>query len=140
MAAVLLSGCATVSRPEYQSIAVQAVFDHRPVANAGCIVSNAAGRWYVDAPGRVRVRRNAGPLAVDCRVDGALAGQDSAAARLGATGLWGNLVATAGLGLIVELDTGIGFEYPDTLTVILHETHAQKNAPAIAGAQGNAIY
>lgn len=128
-----LQGCATLTEPTTQTVYVQAVEGHRPLANVGCLLANDTGRWYVNAPGRVKVTRSARPLSVDCRRDGAAAGYEAIASRPGASALWGNLVVTAGLGYIVDRNTGAGFSYPDTLTIVMKRpTLAQAQPEALA--------
>lgn len=118
-AAAFLSGCATLTDSTEQTVLVQTVLDNRAVANVGCLLTNQAGKWFVNAPGRVTIARNAGPLAVDCR-DGATTGYDVVASKLNPSGLWGNLIVSAGLGYYVDKNTGAGFDYPSTLTIVLH--------------------
>lgn len=138
-AAVLLAalqGCATVSEPLTQTIYVQAVEGHRPVANVGCLLANDAGRWYVNAPGHVTVARRAWPLSVDCRKAGTGAGYEVVASRANAAALWGNLVVTAGVGYVVDRNTGAGHDYPQTVTIVLHRAQpaaeAADETPAVA--------
>ena len=114
-----LQGCATLTEPATQTIYVQAVEGHRPVANVGCLVSNDAGRWFVNAPGRVTVARSAQPLSVDCKKPGDAVGREAVASRVGAGALWGNLVLSAGVGYLVDRNTGAGHDYPDTVTIVL---------------------
>ena len=114
-----LQGCATLTEPATQTIYVQAVEGHRPVGNVGCLVSNDAGRWYVNAPGRVTVARRAQPLSVDCSKAGVAAGQEVVVSHAGAGALWGNLVVSAGVGYLVDRHSGAGHDYPDTITVLL---------------------
>ncbi|MFD2366025.1 hypothetical protein [Pseudoduganella sp. GCM10020061] len=114
-----LPGCATLTEPATQTIFVQAVEGHRPIANVGCLLANDAGRWYVNAPGRVTVSRRAWPLSVDCRKAGEAAGYEVVASRAGAGALWGNVVVSAGVGYIVDRNTGAGHDYPDTITIVM---------------------
>jgi hypothetical protein len=114
-----LSGCATVTEPATQTILVQAVEGNRPLANVGCLLANDAGRWYVNAPGRVKVTKRARSLSVDCRKEGGSAGYEVIASRANATALWGNAVVTAGVGYLVDRNTGAGHDYPDTITIVM---------------------
>lgn len=133
-----LGGCATLTGPEQQEVRVQTILDEREVAGAGCILSNDAGRWFVSAPGRVLVRRSSGKLTVECRKPGAASGRDVVSSRMGNSTLVGNIVVSAGLGYFIDKQTGAGFDYPPTITVILRAT-----APAVpedAGTSGSVVY
>lgn len=117
-----LGGCATISEPELQVVLVQTILDSREIGGVGCVLTNDAGRWFVTSPGRVAVRKSAGELWVDCRKAGAGVGQDVVASRANASALVGNAMLTAGLGYLVDKRTGAGFEYPQTLTVLMRRT------------------
>ncbi len=116
-ASALLAGCGTLTQSSQQTLLVQAVLDYKPVDGVGCVLSNAAGRWFVMTPAKITVTKAAGPLRVDCRKDGA-ASDELVGARQDRT-LWGNYVFTAGLGNKLDRETGRGFEYPGTVTVVL---------------------
>ena len=114
-----LAGCATLTDSKEQVIEVRTVLDNREVGGAGCLLSNKAGRWFVNTPGRVKVSKSTSDLSVDCKRDGSASGYDLVASKVNTSGLWGNLVVSAGLGYFVDKNTGAGFDYPSTLTVIL---------------------
>lgn len=122
LALAALGGCATISESDQQMLLVQTIQDNREVAGIGCVLTNDAGRWFVTTPGRVSVRKSAGKLWVDCKRSGAGVGQDVVDSRANTGALIGNVVLTAGLGYLVDKRTGIGFEYPDTLTVLMRRT------------------
>ncbi|HEY0491827.1 MAG TPA: hypothetical protein VGD30_20150, partial [Telluria sp.] len=85
------------------------------------------------------VRKSAGQLWVDCKKSGAGAGQDVVDSRANAGALMGNVVLTAGLGYLVDKRTGIGFEYPNTLTVLMRRPDAYSEAP-VDEVAANSIY
>lgn len=115
--AVFLAGCGTLTQSSNQTLLVQTVLDYKPVDGVGCVLSNAAGRWFVMTPAHITIKKAAGPLRVDCRKDGA-ASNELVGARQDRT-LWGNYVFTGGLGNKLDRETGRGFEYPGTVTVVL---------------------
>jgi hypothetical protein len=43
--------------------------------------------------------------------------------------LWGNVVLTAGAGYFVDRNTGAGFNYPATLTVVMRPAQARDTLP-----------
>lgn len=114
-----LGGCATMSEPDQQMVLVQTIQDNREIAGVGCVLTNDAGRWFVTSPGRVSVRKSASRLWIDCKKHGVGIGQDVVESRAGGAALAGNAVLTAGLGYLVDRHTGIGFDYPQTLTVLM---------------------
>lgn len=131
----LMAGCGTLTQSSTQTLLVQAVLDHRPVDGAGCLLSNAAGRWFVTTPGKVTVTKNAGPLRVDCRKDGAAS--DELVGAHQDRSLWGNYVFTAGLGNKVDRETGRGYDYPSTLTVVLQHDAVD---PRYTPPEGRVVY
>ncbi|WP_256081610.1 hypothetical protein [Massilia sp. YIM B04103] len=118
-AAVLaaLGACATLTESTQQQVLVQTVLDHREVAGAGCVLSNDVGKWFVATPGRVTIRKSLKPLHVDCQLGAQAVSGESVPSKQNAA-LWGN-VLTLGAGQIVDRNTGAGFDYPATITVIL---------------------
>ncbi len=134
-----LSGCATLTESNQQTLLVQAVEDNRELVGVGCILSNQAGKWFVTAPGRVTVQKSVGDLSVDCKKAGGAAGTDQVASRFN-NNLWGNLLVSGGLGYIVDRRSGAGFDYPSTLVVIMR-ARPESEAPAAPGPQpGNVVY
>lgn len=129
--AALVAGCATLTDSKEQVIEVRTVLDNREVAGAGCLLSNKAGRWFVNSPGRVKVTKSTSDLSVECKRDGAASGYDLVQSKVNTSGLWGNLVVSAGLGYFVDKNTGAGFDYPSTLTVIMRS--APKPPPDESG-------
>ena len=140
---ILLAGCATVSESPTQSLTVRTILEHREVAGVGCVITNNAGRWFVTSPGRVTVRRSAGNLFVDCKRSnerGDIAGQERFASRANNTATIGNAVTTAGLGYLLDKQTGAGWDYPDTLTVIMKHARPAAVQDQQQGASGAPIY
>jgi len=112
------SGCATLTDSSQQQLELHAIEDNREIAGVGCVLTNAAGRWYVVAPGRVTIARSPSPLAVDCKKEGG-SGQELIASRFDTGKLIGNMIVTAGLGYLVDRHSGAGFSYPPTLAIIM---------------------
>lgn len=117
-----LAGCATVSEPFEQEVIVRTIQDNREIVAVGCVLTNDAGRWFMMAPGRVTIRRSAGNLFVDCKKGTSSAGQERFASRANNSATIGNAVTTVGLGYLLDKQTGAGWDYPATLTVLMHPT------------------
>jgi hypothetical protein len=132
-----LAGCGTLTESPSQRVLVQTVLDHREVAGAGCILQNDAGKWFVTTPARVAIRKSVGQLRVDCRLDNAAWADENIQSKQNST-LWGNVALTAGIGIMVDRNTGRGFDYPDVLTVELkrYDPDAGHAAPDA----GRAVY
>ncbi|KQV78403.1 hypothetical protein ASD15_21505 [Massilia sp. Root351] len=133
----MLAGCGTLTEAPSQRVLVQTVLDHREVAGAGCILQNDAGKWFVTTPARLAIRKSKGQLRVDCRLDNAAWADEKINSKQNST-LWGNVVLTAGIGVLVDRNTGQGFDYPDVLTV---EMKRFQPAPGQNGPDaGRAVY
>ncbi len=135
----LVGGCATISESNQQVLEVRTIQDNREIGGAGCVLTNDVGRWFVTSPGRVTVKKSAGNLWIDCRRGAGSVGQDMVASRANASATVGNAVLTAGLGYLLDKRTGAGFDYPETLTVLMSGTgRSDPNPRGEAG--GNAVY
>jgi len=132
-ALILLAGCGTLTESPTQQVLVQTVLDHREVAGVGCILYNDAGKWFVTTPARVEIRKSSGQLRVDCRLERAAWAFEKINSKENGT-LWGNVALTAGVGIVVDRNTGQGFDYPAVLTVELKRFDADDGrAPPDAG-------
>jgi hypothetical protein len=136
----LLAGCASLSEDPDQEVMVRAVQDNREIGNVGCVLTNNAGRWFVTAPGHVAIRKSAGNLFVDCKKGNVSVGQERFASRPNNTATIGNAVTTAGLGYLYDKRTGAGFEYPQTLTVLMVPTGRPAEGPAREEPQESEIH
>ncbi len=132
LASLLLAGCATLTESKEQTVLVQTVLENREVLGAGCVLYNDVGKWFVTTPGHVTLRKSATPLRVDCRKDGAAWAYDKVDSKQNGS-LWGDVAFTAGIGYLVDRNTGAGFDYPATLTVVLRPDAAEAPRTAPAG-------
>ena len=123
-----LAGCASLTESTDQNVLVQTVLDHREIAGVGCVLYNDAGKWFVTTPARVTLRRSAGPLRIDCEKAGKGWAYEKVESRADAN-IWGNLVLTAGVGGIVDRNTGAGYDYPDVLTVVMRPAQEKEEGP-----------
>ena len=120
----VLGGCVTApAETTEQQLEVHAILGHREVTGVGCVLSNAAGRWFVVAPGRVTVERSRSPLTIDCARDGAGSAVEVSQAHntsLFDTGrLIGSIIVRVG-GTHADPYDGSGVTYESTLTVLMH--------------------
>lgn len=118
-AVAALTGCATITGSEMQTLSVTAhAQDSTTVLTAQCSLKNDRGVWQVKTPGFVNVHRSAEDLDVDCKKDGMPDGLVKAVSRAGGD-MFGNIVFGGGIGAIIDHEKGTGYNYPDTLTVVM---------------------
>jgi hypothetical protein len=116
-AVLALTGCASITGSKLQPVSVQSILDNKEVAGAGCTLTNDAGKWFVTTPGSVTVQKSTGDMTVDCSKDD-VKGHENVVSKSNGS-VWGNILAGGGIGYIVDRNTGAGFDYPNTITVML---------------------
>ena len=112
-----LAGCASITGSKLQPVSVQSIMDNKEISGAGCTLTNDAGKWFVTTPGSVTIQKSTGDLAVDCAKDDAKGHENVVSKSNGS--VWGNILAGGGIGYIVDRNTGAGFDYPNTITVMM---------------------
>lgn len=113
----LMSGCASITGSEMQSVAVTATnTDGTPVDKAECAIGNDKGRWTATTPSFVMIHRSAEDLTVVCKKEGVLDGVLKAVSRA-AGSMFGNIVFGGGIGALIDHNKGNGYNYPDQLPV-----------------------
>jgi hypothetical protein len=119
LATVVLAGCSTIVSGRYQNIHISTECDGTPVPMT-CNLSNQNGSWNLNTPGGTVIQRGYGSLTINCS-NGYVASIDSSvkAWTFGNIPLWG-----AG-GVIVDVYTGSGFDYPEKVKVTIPACHGQ---------------
>ena len=140
----VLGGCVTApAETSAQQLEVHAILDHREVTGVGCVLSNAAGRWFVVAPGRVTIERSRSPLTIDCARAGTGDAREVAQAHstsfFDSDRLIGNIIVSAGGGAYIKPYDGGGVAYQATLTVLMRLARAQ-SATADPASAGNVVF
>jgi hypothetical protein len=116
--AVLVSGCATITGTETQSISLQAVdTGGAPVADAECKLSNDKGSWRAKPPAIAVVMRSAEDLMVQCEAEGLQPGILRAISRAN-SGMAGNIIFGGGIGALIDHNKGTAYDYPYQLRVV----------------------
>jgi hypothetical protein len=141
---VATGGCVTApSEPPTQQLEVHTILGHREVTGVGCVLSNAAGRWFVMAPGRVTIERSRSPLTIDCARAGMGGAREVAQAHstsfFDSDRLIGNIIIAAGGASYIQPYDGGGVAYQATLTVLMHPARAQ-SATADPASAGNVVF
>ena len=72
------------------------------------------------SPGTVTVHKSTGDLAVDCLKDGNVVGHETMVSRSNGA-VWGNIIIGGGIGYIIDRNTGAGFDYPATITIMMRK-------------------
>jgi hypothetical protein len=126
-----MTGCASLTESTQQNVLVQTVLDHREIAGVGCVLYNDVGKWFVTTPARVTLRKSAGPLRIDCQKAGKGWAYEKVESKADGN-LWGNLALTAGVGYVIDKNTGAGYDYPSTLTVVMHPAQEKEEGPVPA--------
>ena len=93
--------------------------DNKEIAGIGCTLTNDAGTWFLVSPASVTMHKSTGDLAIDCKKD-QLAGNATLVSKSN-TAVWGNLLIGGGIGYIIDRNTGAGFDYPATTTIMLRQ-------------------
>jgi hypothetical protein len=139
-ALAVLGGCATLTEDSTdQLLEVHVVQDNRELTGVGCVLTNQRGRWFVVAPGRVTVARYGRPLVVDCKRDGVGQSVEVVQSRYDAHDLIGNVLATGGIGYVMDTYSGAGFAYPPVLTVVIPKVEDPVD-PATVMPLANAVF
>lgn len=127
IAALALTGCASIAGQKMQPLSVTTVHSHQEVAGIGCTLSNDAGSWFLISPGSVTVHKSTGDLVIDCKKD-LLSGNATVVSKSN-TAVWGNILIGGGIGYIIDRNTGAGFDYPNTVTVMMRQIGDKATAP-----------
>ena len=138
-AAVIVSGCATITDSTQQEVEVRTVLDHREVGGIGCVLSNRNGRWFVTTPGRVTVRKSNDALTFDCSKQGVGSSVENVASQYGAGKMIGNAVISGGLGYYMDRRSGAGFDYPSVVTVLMQADKGTSGVATVAET-GSSMY
>ena len=115
-------GYASITGSKLQPVSVQTIFEGKEVSGVGCTLVNDAGKWFVTSPGSVTVQKSTGDMTVDCVKD-ELRGKETLVSKAAGM-LWGNILAGGGIGYVVDRNTGAGFDYPNSITVMMNRISA----------------
>jgi len=127
-----LTGCASIAGERLQPITVQTLHENQEVAGIGCTLTNDAGSWFVTSPGSVTVHKSTGDLAISCKKE-SLAGNQTLVSKSNGA-VWGNVLIGGGIGYIVDRNTGAGFDYPATTTVMMRKVAEMAMADQVPAA------
>ncbi|WP_414447469.1 hypothetical protein AB4851_12560 [Burkholderia sp. 22PA0099] len=129
LVALFTSGCAAIVGGTSEPVSVDARSGTGDtVDGANCKLQNSKGIWYLTTPGSVVVHRAYGDMQISCTKPGEVF--DDARSKSKVRGwIFGNLLFGGLPGLIIDIATGAGYDYP---TVIRMHPATGAAAPADA--------
>ncbi len=111
-AAMLASGCASVTGTTNQSVSIQTVEpEGKELRGALCELTNEKGKWFVTTPGSTMITRSNDDMQVTCSKEGFEPGRASVVSATKGS-MFGNIILGGGIGAIVDHNTGAAYEYP----------------------------
>ncbi|GGZ02856.1 hypothetical protein ACFFTM_21170 [Pseudoduganella plicata] len=129
LAALALTGCASITGKQLQAVTITTIHDHRELAGVGCALTNDVGTWFLTSPGSTTIHKSTADLVVHCRHD-ALVGNSRVESGAN-TAVWGNVLVGGLIGYAVDRQTGAGFDYPNAITVAMRPVgYSAIGAPA----------
>ncbi len=130
LAALALTGCASITGKQLQPLSVTTVFNNQELAGVGCTLSNDVGTWFLTSPGTTTIHKSTADLVVDCKRE-ALVGMSRVESGANVN-VWGNIIVGGLIGYVVDRQTGAGFDYPNTLTVMMRQVGDTSPAASMA--------
>jgi hypothetical protein len=121
-AALLASGCASVTGGASQNISIQTRDDAgREVSAANCELTNSKGRWIVSTPGSTTITRSNDDMQVVCSKGGM---QPARAEVVSITkgAMFGNILIGGGVGAFIDHTSGAAYEYPSFIGLVMGRT------------------
>ncbi len=132
---VLMTGCASITGTTGQNVSVETRSkDGKAVIGASCELTNSKGKWFVNTPGSVGIRRSNDDLLIICTKEGFEPGRANAISDTKGS-MFGNILFGGGIGAIIDHNQGTAYEYPTLLQIILGAITKIETIPPEAGGQ-----
>lgn len=113
----LVSGCATVTGSETQTISVETRTKAGEfVEGVACQLSNDKGEWSLRTPGSALVTKSAADLFVRCTKEEHDLGTAVAVARVNGA-IFGNILFGGVIGAVIDHSQGTGYDYAATVAI-----------------------
>lgn len=114
LAALALTGCATVVSGTQQSIFVETPFTE----GASCTLQDSKhGNWYLQStPASISVLKGNGPMNITCKKQGFQTASVSVEDEFAGATL-GNIILGGGIGVFVDAASGAAQKYPDKVVI-----------------------
>lgn len=131
LAALQLTGCASIIHGQNQSLSVATRDDQGELPGVVCKLSNNKGAWFVTTPGSVVVQRSFEDLSLRCEKE--LFEPGVASAKSSTKGMaFGNILVGGIIGAGVDISTGAAYDYPTLITVAMGKRTSGGEAKAAA--------
>jgi len=119
-----VTGCAPIEKLkseklESQSVSIRTFQGDMEMVDVECTLANDIGKWFVTSPGSVTIQKSAASLVVDCSKTNTIVGHETIVSKPNKSA-WGTISAGGIIGYAADSNSGIGFDYPSTITVTLH--------------------
>jgi hypothetical protein len=111
-------GCASIVGTTGQSVSVETRDKEKVISGASCEFANSKGKWFVNSPGTVQIRRSNDDLIVLCTKTGIEPGRASVVSDTKGS-MFGNILFGGGIGAIVDHNTGAAYEYPTLIQIMM---------------------
>lgn len=115
---MLQVGCASIVGTTGQSVSVETRDKEKIISGASCEFANSKGKWFVNSPGTVQIRRSNDDLIVLCTKTGIEPGRASVVSDTKGS-MFGNILLGGGIGAIVDHNTGAAYEYPTLIQIMM---------------------
>lgn len=114
-----LIGCASITGTTGQSVSIETLEKSgKSVAGVSCELTNSKGKWFVNTPGTVAIRRSNDDMSILCKKDGLDPGLATVVSDTKGM-MWGNILAGGGIGALVDHNTGAAYEYPVLIQIMM---------------------
>lgn len=122
LAALALSGCATVLNDSSQSIKVETkTATGDTVTGADCKLTNDYGSVNVKSGDTAQLHRSSKDLDIVCTQSANPDAQARAISRANG-GMWGNIILGGGIGAIIDHSKGTAYTYPTWVQLVFGKT------------------
>lgn len=112
-------GCASITGTTGQSVSIEALEKNgKAVIGASCELTNSKGKWFINTPGTVAIRRSNDDMSILCKKDGLEPGLATVVSDTKGM-MWGNILAGGGIGALVDHNTGAAYEYPVLIQIMM---------------------
>lgn len=111
----VLTGCSTIVSSNNQTVTVKAMHENKEIEGTKCVLQNSKGEWTTVTPQSVNIRKAWADLNVTCRKGAASGTKVVKSSAEGST--FGNILIGGGVGALVDMGTGNGYSYPDSIVV-----------------------
>lgn len=120
IAALSLSGCASITGTTNQNISVQTKESTgKELVGANCELINKKGKWFITTPGTVGISRSNDDIQINCTKEGYLQGKQGVVSDTKGM-MFGNILFGGGIGAVIDHTSGAAYEYPSLIQIVMN--------------------